>query len=97
MNDRKFRVQSSLFRSLWSNMLVVYEVAVRYGLVRSVGKKYVVWFGSVRFGSANPRFGRPLVPLLCLRPSLSANFIIGSVYVISCHFMSFDFSDQLSI
>jgi hypothetical protein len=37
-------------------MQVVYEEAVRFGSVCLVRKKYVVWFGS-----ANPRFGRPLV------------------------------------
>jgi hypothetical protein len=34
-------------------MLVVYEVAVRFGSEKICGL--------VRFGSANPRFGRPLV------------------------------------
>jgi F0F1-type ATP synthase alpha subunit len=33
-----------------SNMLVVYEVAVRF-----VRKKYVVWFGSVRFDKSQVR------------------------------------------
>jgi hypothetical protein len=47
------------------NMLVVYEVAVRIGSVRSVRKKYVV-----RFGSANPRFGRPLLARLGSHSSL---------------------------
>jgi hypothetical protein len=38
----------NLFRSLWLNVLVVYEVAVPFRLVRTVCKKYVFWFGSVR-------------------------------------------------
>jgi hypothetical protein len=37
-----------------SNMLVVNEVAVLFGFVGS--EKYMVWFGS-----ANPRFGQPIV------------------------------------
>jgi hypothetical protein len=37
-------------------MPVVYEMAVRFGSFWSVRKKYVV-----RFGSANPRFGPPLI------------------------------------